>query len=185
MRNIACIPTTKGMKKPMEVYDYRNSQLQKIVLKLHDGKEKLPAVELPNWVDKIGLRGRLYILDCLEYMSLDIADYRREVIKWFIDNKEETLLRHKNAIDRYRESANWFNGAKNWVPLSSLVALEWGNETLYGNFGGNAYVCHPKYYMPESKDDYVKLFKILGVKFYQMVILLSRKLVCVRKIQQL
>ena len=51
---------------------------------------------------------------------------------------------HKNAIDRYRESANWFNGAKNWVPLSSLVALEWGNETLYGNFGGNAYVCHPK-----------------------------------------
>ena len=67
-------------------------------------------------------------------------------------------------MTRYRESANWFNGAKNWVPLSSLVALEWGNETLYGNFGGNAYVCHPKYYMPESKDDYVKLFKILGVK---------------------
>ena len=164
LRNIACIPTLKGMKKPMEVYDYRNSQLQKIVLKLQDGKDKLPAVELPNWVDKIGLRGRLYILDCLEYMSLDIADYRREVIKWFIDTKEETLRRHKNAIDRYRESANWFNGAKNWVPLSSLVALEWGNETLYGNFGGNAYVCHPKYYMPESKDDYVKLFKILGVK---------------------
>lgn len=163
LRNIACIPTAQGMKKPMEVYDYRNSQLQKIVLKLQDGKDKLPSVELPNWVERIGLRGRLYILDCLEYMSLDTHDYRREVIKWFVETKDETLQRHKNAIDRYRESANWFNGAKNWVPLGTLVALEWGNETLKGNFGGNAYVCNPSY-MPEFKDDYVKLCKILGIK---------------------
>lgn len=163
LRNIACIPTAQGMKKPMEVYDYRNSQLQKIVLKLQDGKDKLPSVELPNWVERIGLRGRLYILDCLEYMSLDTHDYRREVIKWFVETKDETLQRYKNAIDRYRESANWFNGAKNWVPLSTLVALEWGNETLKGNFGGNAYVCNPSY-MPEFKDDYVKLCKILGIK---------------------
>lgn len=163
LRNIACIPTAQGMKKPMEVYDYRNSQLQKIVLKLQDGKDKLPSVELPIWVEKIGLRGRLYILDCLEYMSLDTHDYRREVIKWFVETKDETLQRHKNAIDRYRESANWFNGAKNWAPLSTLVALEWGNETLKGNFGGNAYVCNPSY-MPEFKDDYVKLCKILGIK---------------------
>lgn len=163
LRNIACIPTIQGMKKPMEVYDYRNSQLQKIVLKLQNGKEKLPAVELPNWVDRIGLRGRLYILDCLEYMSFDTHDYRREVIKWFVETKDETLQRHKNAIDRYKESANWFSGSKNWVPLSTLVALEWGNETLKGNFGGNAYVCNPSY-MPEYKDDYVKLCKILGIK---------------------
>lgn len=163
LRNIACIPTIQGMKKPMEVYDYRNSQLQKIVLKLQDGKDKLPAVELPNWVEKIGLRSKLYILDCLEYMSLDTHDYRREVIRWFVETKDENLQRHKNAIDRYRESANWFNGAKNWVPLSTLVALEWGNETLKGNFGGNAYVCNPSY-MPEFKDDYVKLCKILGIK---------------------
>ena len=163
LRNIACIPTTQGMKKPMEVYDYRNSQLQKIVLKLQDGKDKLPTVELPTWVERIGLRGRLYILDCLEYMNLDTHDYRREVIKWFVDTKDETLQRHKNAIDRYRESANWFNGAKNWVPLNTLVALEWGNETLKGNFGGNAYVCNPSY-MPEFKDDYVRLCKILDIK---------------------
>lgn len=163
LRNIACIPTTQGMKKPMEVYDYRNSQLQKIVLKLQNGKDKLPTVELPTWVERIGLRGRLYILDCLEYMNLDTHDYRREVIKWFVDTKDETIQRHKNAIDRYRESANWFNGAKNWVPLNTLVALEWGNETLKGNFGGNAYVCNPSY-MPEFKDDYVKLCKILGIK---------------------
>lgn len=163
LRNIACIPTTQGMKKPMEVYDYRNSQLQKIVLKLQDGKDKLPSVELPSWVERIGLRGKLYILDCLEYLSLDTHDYRREVIKWFVETKEETLQRHKNAIDRYRDSANWFNGAKNWVPLSNLVALEWGNETLKGNFGGNAYVCNPSY-MPEFKDDYVKLCEILGIK---------------------
>ena len=163
LRNIACIPTTQGMKKPMEVYDYRNSQLQKIVLKLQDGKDKLPTVELPTWVERIGLRGRLYILDCLEYMNLDTHDYRREVIKWFVDTKDETLQRHKNAIDRYRESANWFNGAKNWVPLNTLVALEWGNETLKGNFGGNAYVCNPSY-MPEFKDDYVRLCKLLDIK---------------------
>lgn len=163
LRNIACIPTIHGIKKPMEVYDYRNSQLQKIVLKLQDGKEKLPSVEIPNWVENIGLRKRLYVLDCLEYMNLDTHDYRREVIKWFVETKDETLQRHKNAIDRYRESANWFNGAKNWVSLSTLVALEWGNKTLKGNFGGNAYVCNSSY-MPESKDDYVKLCKILNIK---------------------
>ena len=163
LRNIACIPTTHGMKKPMEVYDYRNSQLQKIVLKLQNGNDKMPTVELPNWVERIGLRGRLYLLDCLEYMSLDTHDYRREVIRWFVETKDETLQRYKNAIDRYRESANWFNGAKNWVPLSTLVALEWGNETLKGNFGGNTYVCNPSY-MPEFKDDYVRLCKILGIK---------------------
>ncbi|MDY4551197.1 MAG: AAA domain-containing protein [Parabacteroides sp.] len=163
LRNISCIPTTHGMKKPMEVYDYRNSQLLKIVLKLQDGKDKLPTVELPNWVERIGLRGRLYILDCLEYMSLDTHDYRREVIKWIVETRDEILQRHKNAIDKYRESANWFNGAKNWVPLSTLFALEWGNETLKGNFGGNAYVCHPSY-MPEYKDDYVRLCKILDIK---------------------
>ena len=163
LRNIACIPTTQGMKKPMEVYDYRNSQLQKIVLRLQDGKDKLPAVELPNWVERIGLRSRLYILDCLEYLSLDTHDYRREVIKWFVETKEETIQRNKIAIDRYKESANWFNGAKNWVPLTTLVALEWGNETLKGNFGGNAYVCNPSY-MPEFKEDYVKLCKILDIK---------------------
>lgn len=163
LKSIACIPTTQGMKKPIEIYDYRNSQLQKIVLRLQDGKNKLPAVELPNWVEKIGLRGRLYMLDCLEYLNLDTHDYRREVIKWLVETREDTLQRYKNAIEKYRGTANWFNGAKCWVPLSNLVALEWGNETLKGNFGGNAYVCNPSY-MPEFKEDYEKLCKILNIK---------------------
>ena len=163
LRNIACIPTSQGMKKPMEVYDYRNSQLQKIVLKLDGGKAKLPVIELPSWVGKIGLKGKLYVLDCLEYLSLDIHDYRRDVIDWLVETPDETLQRHTQAIMKYRESANWFNGAKNWVPLSSLVALEWKNGTLIGNFGGNAYVCNPSY-MPEYKDDFVKLCKILNIK---------------------
>ena len=163
LRNISCIPTSEGMKKPMEVYDYRNSQLQKIVLRLQNGSSKLPAIELPEWVEKIGLRGRLYLLDCLEYLALDTHDYRREVIRWFVETKDETIQRYKASIDEYIQSANWFNGAKMWVPLRSLVALEWGNETLKGNFGGNAYVCNPSY-MPEYKDDYVKLCKILNIK---------------------
>lgn len=163
LRNVPCIPTSIGMKKPMEVYDYRNSQLQKIVLRLKDGSSKLPAIELPDWIERIGLRGRLYLLDCLEYLSLDTHDFRREVTRWFVETNEETLQRNKTAIEKYIQSANWFNGTKNWVPLRSLVALEWGNETLKGNFGGNAYVCNPSY-MPESKDEFVKLCKILHVK---------------------
>ena len=163
LKNIACIPTTQGMKRPLEVYDYRNSQLQKIVLKLQDGKDKLPTVELPKWVERIGLRSRLYIIDCLEYMNLDTHDYRREVIKWFVDTKDETILRYKHEIERFKESANWFNGTKNWVPLNRLFALEWGNDTLRGNFGGNAYICNPSY-MPEFKEDYVRLCKILNIK---------------------
>lgn len=163
LKGIACIPTNLGMKRPMEVYDYRNSQLQRIVLRLKDGKDKLPAVELPNWVERIGLRGRLYVLDCLEYLTLDTHDFRRDVIKWLVETKDETLQRHKNAIDRYKESANWFNGAKKWVPLRNLVALEPGNDTLKGNFGGNPYVCNLSY-MPEYKEDYTMLCKILGIK---------------------
>lgn len=163
LRNIPCIPTKQGMKKPLDVYDYRNSHLQKIVLKLKDGNDKLPIVELPQWVEKIGLRSRLYITDCLEYLSLDTHDYRRDVIKWLVETKDETIQRHKHEIEKYIESANWFNGTKNWVPLNSLFALEWGNETLKGNFGGNAYICNPSY-MPEFKEDYVKLCEILNIK---------------------
>lgn len=163
LRSIACIPTRKGMKKPTEVYDYRNPNLQKIVLKLRDGADKLPAIELPGWIEKIGLRGRLYLPDCLEYLSLDTHDFRREVIKWFVDTKEETLQRYKSDIADYCKTANWFNGAKCWVPLNTLVALEWGNETLKGNFGGNSFVCNPSY-MPETKEDFNKLCGILNIR---------------------
>ena len=80
LKSIPCIPTTHGVKKPMELYDYRNQQLQKIVLRLTDGQSKLPSVELPKWIDRIGLRNRLYLLDCLEYLQLDTHDFRRDVI---------------------------------------------------------------------------------------------------------
>ena len=163
LKGIPCIPTSQGMKKPLEVYDYRNSQLQKIVLRLKDGNSKLPAIELPSWVERIGLRSRLYLLDCLEYLTLDTHDFRREVIRWFVETKDEILQRNKPAIDRYIQTANWFNGAKKWVPLNTLIALEWGNKTLKDNFGGNAFVCNPSY-MPEFKDDYIKLCKILGIR---------------------
>lgn len=163
LRSIACIPTSQGMKKPCEVYDYRNLQLQKIVLRLTDGNSKLPAIELPEWVEKIGMRGRLYLLDCLEYLTLNSHDYRREVIKWVIDTPDDTIRRCKNSIVDYCASAKWFNGAKEWVPLSDLVALEWNNETLKGNFGGNAHVCNPSY-MPESQADYNRLCEIFDIR---------------------
>lgn len=165
LRNIACIPTSQGMKKPGEVYDYRTSSLPKIVLRLEDGKSKLPAIEFPDWLDKIGLRNRLYILDCLEYLSLETLDFREIVTKWFVETNDDTILRYKSAIDNYRKSAKWYNGKKMWVPLNTLVALEWGNETLKGNFGGSAYVCNSiPSCMPVAKQDYDKLCDILNIK---------------------
>ncbi len=163
LKTIPCIPTSIGVKKPSELYNYRNSQLQKIVLRLKDGASKLPSVELPNWINRIGLRNRLYILDCLEYLQLDTHDFRRDVIKWIVETPTDTIERNKAAINNYKASANWFSGDKQWRDLSSLVALEWGNETLKGNFSGNAYVCNPSY-MPEYQADYNRLCEILGIK---------------------
>ena len=68
-----------------------------------------------------------------------------------------------NLIDDYLESAQWFNGEKQWAPLNNLVALEYGNETLRDNFSGNAAVCNPSY-MPEFKDDYNKLCRIFKIR---------------------
>lgn len=163
LRTIICIPTASGMKRPCDVYDYRNSQLQKIVLKLENGNDKLPSVTIPDWLDKIGFRPRLYLPDCLEYLSKDIIDFRREVIKWIADTKEETLHKFKKEITEYSNNANWLNGAKHWVPLRGLVALEWENKTLKDNFGGNPYVCHPSY-MPETQQDYNKICDLFGIK---------------------
>lgn len=47
--------------------------------------------------------------------------------------------------------------------MNTLVALEWGNETLKGNFGGNSFVCNPSY-MPETKEDFNKLCGILNIR---------------------
>ena len=163
LRSLCCIPTTEGMKKPMELYNYRNPQLQKIVLKLANGQSKIPAIELPDWLNYVGFRNRLYLLDCLEYLKLNDINFRRDVIGWILNAPEETLSKHKRDIELYCEEAQWYNGAKAWVPLKTLVALEWGNTTLKDNFGGNVCVCNPSY-MPEYQTDYNKLCKILNIK---------------------
>lgn len=161
--NVVCVPTVGGVKKPCQLYDYRNQQLQKMVLQLPGGEEKIPSVKLPEWATKIGLHSRLSFPDCLEYLMLDNTDYRRDVLRWITETKDETISRYKSRIESYHNQANWLCGTKVWKPLRELVALEWGNKTLKGNFGGNAFVCSPSY-MPESQQDYNRLCDTLGIK---------------------
>lgn len=160
-----CIPTTQGIRRPRDLYDYRKEDLLKIVKKLNNWEDKIPSVKFPTWMgmEGIGLRSNLYLLDCLEYLSLDTNDFRRKVLEWVIKTPEETIHRNSGAINNYLANANWFNGAKQWSSLSELVALEWGNDTLKDNFGTNAYVCNPSY-MPESKADYDRLCGIFHIK---------------------
>ena len=163
LRDVACIPSANGNKKAMELYNYRNEQLQKMVLALSDGATKLPNVELPEWVKYIGLRTRLCLSDCLEYLKLDIPDYRRDVMKWVIETPDDVLRQRQHEINKFIESANWFNGQKKFVPLKELVALQWHNETLTGNFSSSSYVCNPAY-MPEFQSDYNRLCSILKIQ---------------------
>lgn len=165
LRGIPCIPSLRGVCKPSELYDYRSSQLKKMVLRLQDGERKLPSVELPGWMrdTRIGFRGRLYLPDCLEYLSLNIGDFRRDVMEWITETPDETLTRYSRRIDEYVEHALWLNGEKKWVPLADLKALEWDNKTLKDNFSGNAYICNPSY-MPEYKSDYDRLCDIFHIQ---------------------
>lgn len=165
LRQISCIPTANGVQKPSELYDYRDEQLQRIVLRLANGKEKLPCIELPEWMGntRIGFRSHLYLPDCLEYLNLNTNDYRRDVMRWIAKTPDETLQRYAFKINEYRAQALWFNGEKEWKPLSSLVALEWGNDTLRGNFSSNPFVCNPSY-MPDSKEEFNKICYLFGIK---------------------
>lgn len=163
LSSVKCIPTKNGMKRPCEVYDNRNIQLEKIVRKLRDGENKLSYIHLPEWVGHIGLRRKLFVSDCLEYLKLNIVDYRRDIIKWITETPDNILQKYKEEIKEYRETAEWLNGAKKWVPLKSLYALEWDNSLLKDNFGGNANVCNPSY-MPEYQQDYNKLCEIFDIK---------------------
>ncbi len=165
LRTIPCVPSPLGIRKPCELYDYRNPQLQKMVLKLQDGSNRLPSVSLPEWMKNthIGFRGRLYFVDCLEYLSLNIGDFRRDVMDWITDTDDETIRRYSRKLEEFTENALWFNGEKQWVPLKDLKALEWDNKTLKDNFSGNAYICNPSY-MPEYKLDYNRLCGILNIQ---------------------
>lgn len=165
LRSIPCIPTNLGVKRPIDLYDYREPLLKKMVLKLEGGEDKLSSVELPKWMDKtpIGFRNRLALRDCLAYLNLNIVDYRRDVIRWITETDAEVLKRYSNAINDYVSSALWLNGEKQWVPLKNLFALEWENKTLKDNFSGNAHVCNPSF-MPEYKMDYDKLCSLFHIK---------------------
>ena len=165
LRNIKCIPSTNGVKRPCDLYDHRDPQLKKMVLRIKGGEDKLPTVELPSWLKntRLGFRGRLYLPDCLAYLSLNVIDYRRDVIGWITSMEQETLDRYSKAINEYIADALWFNGEKQWVPLKDLYALEWGNKTLKDNFSGNARICNPSN-MPEFKIYYDKLCAIFHIR---------------------
>lgn len=165
LRMVKCIPSTLGVKRPCDLYDHRDPQLKKMVLRIKGGEDKLPTVELPSWLKNIrlGFRGKLYLPDCLAYLSLNIIDYRRDVIGWITVMEEETLDRYSKVINDYIADAQWLNGEKQWVPLKDLYALEWGNKTLKDNFSGNAWICNPSN-MPEFKIYYDKLCSIFHIK---------------------
>ena len=74
-------------------------------------------------------------------------------MKWVIETPDDVLRQRQHEINKFIESANWFNGQKKFVPLKELVALQWHNETLTGNFSSSSYVCNPAY-MPEFQSDY-------------------------------
>lgn len=165
LRGIPCIPSPRGISKPSELYDYRKPALKKMVLKLQDGVNKLPSIELPGWMKDtyIGFRGKLHLPDCLEYLNLNTLDFRRDVLDWIANTPDETIERYNRRIKEFTEQALWFNGEKEWVPLGNLKALEWENKTLKDNFGGNAYICNPSN-MPEFKWVYDKICDIFNIQ---------------------
>lgn len=163
LKQCPCIPSKSGIKKPSELYDYRNPQLNRIVRKLENYEDKLPAIEIPGWIDKIGFRRKLYLPDCLEYLTLETIDFRRDVYRWIVETPSELLDKNRSLIKEYYPKIKWYTGAKSWVSLTSLVALEWGNTTLKDNFGGNAFVCNPSY-MPEYQHEYNSLCEIFNIK---------------------
>lgn len=160
---LPCIPSPTGVKRPVDLYDYREGILQSVVNLLPEGKLKLPNIELPSWVGYIGFHSKLTFKDCLAYLLLDNPHHRRDVMQWIVETREENVYRYQNEMVSYKEKANWYSGQKKWQPLKSLVALEWGNDTLKDTFGANEYVCNPSY-MPESKQNYERLCEILGIK---------------------
>lgn len=167
LRDLLCIPTIQGIKRPKDLYDYRIGDLKKMVLAINGGEtsESLPSVELPSWMitARIGFRSKLYVKDCLSYLALNNLNYRRNVYKWLVECEENIIDKHKDDIDEYRKTALWFNGKKEWAPISELVALEWNNKTLRDYFGSNELVCNPSY-MPEEKHAYDRLCDIFSIK---------------------
>lgn len=167
LKDIACIPTVGGVKKPRDLYDYRVADLKKMVLAISpDGvSDRLPAVELPKWLHDVhlGFRPKLFLEDCLSYLKLNTHDFRKKVYNWIAEYDDIRTHSCKEQIRQFRETALWYNGKREWVPLSGLVAMEWGNKTLRDYFSSNASVCNPSY-MPEERHVFERLCEIFGIK---------------------
>ncbi len=159
-----CIPSFGGVKRPCDLYHVANSRLNQIIEQLPEGKGKQPRIQLPNWLD-VGLRKRLYIDDCLEYLKIETLNYRQDVMGWLCDTPDDVINARRQEISNFVDVATWYTSKKTWVPLRNLVALEWadGSSALKDSFGGNEYICNPSN-MPETKIVYDKLCKILGIK---------------------
>ena len=172
LRNVLCIPAIGGVKKPSELYYTGNPRLNKIIESLPKGYSKQPRIDLPGWI-RIGLRTRLMMEDCLEYLKIETLDYRQDVMNWiYEDIKLLDPVKHSGLLYKFKclgsefaESATWYTGAKKWAPLKNLVALEWsdGRSQLKDNFGGNAFICNPSN-MPETKQVYDKICDFLEIK---------------------
>lgn len=169
LSQIKCIPTPSGMCKPGDVYDSSISDLIKIVRQLTKGQTHVPSVLLPSWLGSIGLRSNLYIDDCLEYLKIKTTDFRSKVLEWLINTPDNVLEKNKQQIKDFAETAPWQNGKKDWVSLKDLYVLEWstsegaGNKLLRDFFQYSPYVCSfTPSFAPESKQNYNKLWTILG-----------------------
>lgn len=161
---VRCIPSFGGVKRPCDLYHVANSRLNQIIEQLPDGKDKQPRIQLPNWLD-VGLRKRLYIDDCLEYLKIETLNFRQDVMGWLCDTPDDVINSHRQEISNFVEVAPWYTSKKTWGPLRKLVALEWadGSSALKDSFGGNEYICNPSN-MPETKMVYDRLCKILNIK---------------------
>ena len=166
LRNLSCIPTINGVKKPSELYDYRVADLKRMALMLAAPEDcaTLPDINLPDWFKdtRIGFRGRLTFSDCIRYLKLNKHDYRRRVYEWLADMTDSLSIQQKELVTEYRQDALWYNGKKEWAPIQGLVALEWGNKTLLNYFSSNESVCNPSY-MPEDRYTYNKLCELLSI----------------------
>ena len=164
LRNIKCIPSVEGVKRPNELYHRNNPRLNKIIEQLPNADAKQPCIKLPDWAN-VGLRGHLYIEDCLDYLKIETPEYRQDVYLWIANTPNDTLTTYSESIRQFREVATWYTGKKDWRPLKDLVALEWadGRSPLKDSFGGNGFVCHPSY-MPETKQVYDRICEIFGIK---------------------
>ena len=143
LSKLSCIPTIKGLKRPKDVYDYRNETLCKIVQKMvgNESTDLLPCVQFPSWLDKIGMRHKLHILDCLKYLKLEILDNRTKVITWLSETPLEVVMKYQDEITEFSQSTRWLNGKREWVQLSSLVAISRNSKSLYDYFHANGSVC--------------------------------------------